>query len=136
MWYVVQVRTGSEQSMIQQCQKLIPEEVMARCFVPYYEEKRCIQGEWKMQKNLLFPGYIFVITDHIQELHEQLRQVIGFTKMIGVGEEIVSLKQEEINSLESFGGERQIVGMSEGVIEYSKVIIHFGPLQGKDIYGK
>lgn len=132
MWYVVQVRTGSEESILTQCRKNIPDTVLERCFIPYYEEKKRIQGEWKTQKKVLFPGYIFVITENLETLYEELKDVIGFTRLIGTGREVVALKEREVEFLESFGGEEQIVHMSEGIIENSKVIIHAGPLQGKE----
>ena len=40
MWYVVQVRTGTEESIRIQCEKQMSEEVLKRCFIPYYEEKK------------------------------------------------------------------------------------------------
>ena len=38
--------------------------------------------------------------------------------------------------MERFGGPKQIVGMSEGVIEGSQIIISSGPLQGLEGYIK
>lgn len=132
MWYVVQVRAGSEENVRKQCQRMIPETVLERCFLPCYEEKRHIRGEWKVQKKVLFPGYLFVITERMQELYEMLRSVIGFARLIGVGNEIIPITEEEIRFLKSFGGEKQVVEMSEGVIEGDQVRIFSGPLQGKE----
>ncbi len=38
MWYVVQVCTGTEESIRTQCQKKLSPSVMKDCFIPYYEE--------------------------------------------------------------------------------------------------
>lgn len=132
MWYVVQVRVGAEENMKLQCQKKISESILERCFIPYYEEKKRIQGEWKIQQKILFPGYIFVITEDIESLYKQLKCVIGMTKLLGTGEEIVPLAEDEIRFMQNFGGEEQVVKMSEGVIEQSEVKILSGPLQGKE----
>lgn len=132
MWYVVQVRVGTEENMKLQCQKKISESILERCFIPYYEEKKRIQGEWKIQQKILFPGYIFVITEDIENLYKQLKCVIGMTKLLGTGEEIVPLAEDEIQFMQNFGGETQVVKMSEGVIEQSEVKILSGPLQGKE----
>ena len=56
MWYVIQVRTGTEENIRLQCEANIPEEIMERCFIPYYEERRRIRGEWMTVKRILFPG--------------------------------------------------------------------------------
>lgn len=132
MWYVVQVRVGTEENMKLQCQKKISESILERCFIPYYEEKKRIQGEWKIQQKILFPGYIFVITEDIENLYKRLKCVIGMTKLLGTGEEIVPLAEDEIQFMQNFGGEAQVVKMSEGVIEQSEVKILSGPLQGKE----
>ena len=53
-WYVMQVRTGTEENICIQCRKDIPEDVLEKCFLPYYEEKRKIRGEWiVLKKNLI-----------------------------------------------------------------------------------
>lgn len=132
MWYVVQVRTGTEHSICRQCDANVSPKILERCFIPYYEEKKRIRGSWTVQQKLLFPGYVFMITENIEELYLQLKQVIGLTKLIGTGEEIVPLSEEERDFLLGFGGEDQIVEMSEGIIEGSQVKVLSGPLMGRE----
>lgn len=110
------------------------EDILENCFLPRYEEKRKIWGEWKILKKLLFPGYVFVISDDIDQLYQKLKKVIGLTKLIGTGKEIIPLTEEEVRLLMKFGGEEQIVAMSKGIIEGSKVIINSGPLKGMEGY--
>ena len=132
MWYVIQVRTGSEENIRLQCEANIPQDVMERCFIPYYEERRRIRGEWMTLKKILFPGYVFLITEEIDELFYQLKKVIGLTRLLGTGEEIIPLTERERNFLLRFGGEDQIVEMSEGIIEQSRIRILSGPLMGME----
>lgn len=134
MWYVLQTRTGTEEKIRMQCQKHISEEVLERCFIPYYEEQKHIRGKWTTQTKVLFPGYVFMVSENIEMLYEGLKGIIGLTRLIGIGEEIVPLSEEEIQFLESFSGENQVVEMSEGIIEHSHVKILSGPLQGKEGY--
>lgn len=136
MWYVLQVRTGTEESIRLQCRNNIPEAVLERCFIPYYEEKKRIRGEWTIQKKVLFPGYVFVVTEDLNHLYDSLKTVIGLTKLIGTGKEIVPLTEEEKDFLLGFGGEEQVVKMSEGIIEGTKIIVTQGPLMGKEGYIK
>ena len=132
MWYVVQVRTGTEESIRIQCEKHMSEEVLERCFIPYYEESKRIRGSWTILEKVLFPGYVFMITEKLERLYEQLHGVIGLTKLIGTGREIVPLREEEIAFTQGIGGEKQVVEMSEGVIEKSCVRITSGPLVGME----
>ena len=132
MWYVVQVRTGTEESIRIQCEKQMSGEVLRRCFIPYYEESKRIRGRWTTLEKVLFPGYVFMISERMEKLYDQLHGVIGLTKMIGTGREIVPLREEEIAFMQGIGGEKQVVGMSEGVIEQSRVRITSGPLVGME----
>lgn len=133
-WYVMQVRTGTEENICIQCRKDIPEDVLEKCFLPYYEEKRKIRGEWTVLKKILFPGYVFAITQDMEKLYQQQKKVIGLTKLLGTGREIIPLTEKEVAFLTRFGGEDQIVTMSEGIIIGSKVIVNSGPLQGMEGY--
>ncbi|MBB5265394.1 transcriptional antiterminator NusG [Catenibacillus scindens] len=136
-WYVIQVRTGTEENIRIQCEKFIKDKrIMKTCFIPYYEEKKRFQGRWNLQKKILFPGYIFVITQDALRLHEILKQVMGLTRILKIGETMIALTQKEVAFMERFGGLEQIVGMSEGIIEGSQIIISSGPLQGLEGYIK
>ncbi len=137
LWYVIQVRTGTEENIRIQCEKFIQDKtIMETCFIPYYEEKKRFQGRWNLEKKILFPGYIFIITRNAAELHEVLKKVMGLTKILGVGDTMIPLTAKEVAFMERFGGPRQIVGMSEGIIEGSQIIITSGPLQGLEGYIK
>ena len=134
MWYVVQVRSGTEETIRMQCIRRIPEEILERCFIPYYEERKHIQGTWVTNRKILFPGYVFAVTENLEKLYESLKQIIGLTKLIGTGKEIIPLTEREQNFLLEFGGEDQVVEMSEGIIEHSVIKVTSGPLQGKEGY--
>lgn len=136
MWYVIQVRTGSEDNIRIQCEKNISSDVLKDCFIPYYEERRHLKGEWKTQKKILFPGYVFLDSGELERLFMNLKQVSGLTKFLGTGDDVVPLTEEEVEFLTAFGGEDQVVPISEGIIENSKVIVMSGPLAGKEGYIK
>lgn len=134
MWYVVQVRTGTEENIRQQCEKKIDGKILEHCFVPYYEEQRRIRGEWGILRKVLFPGYVFVVTAEIEELYKNLKTIIGLTKLLGTGQEIVPLTMDEEKFLRRFGGDGHVVAMSEGIIEQSQVRVISGPLLGMEGY--
>lgn len=132
MWYVMQVRTGTEANICRQCDARIPEAILQKCFIPYYEEQKRIRGKWTTLQKVLFPGYVFLITYKVEELFQHLKHVEGLTKLLGTGEEIIPISEKETNFLLSFGGEDQVVEMSRGIIEGAQVVIQSGPLQGKE----
>ena len=114
MWYVMQVRTGTEENIRCQCQRLISSNILKRCFIPYYQQKKRFQGKWHIQERILFPGYVFLIAENLEQLTENLRKVTGMTRLLGTGE--------------------QLVAMSTGIIENDQVRILTGPLQGMEGY--
>ena len=67
-----------------------------------------------------------------EKLVNGLRKVIGLTKLIGTGDEIVPLVQEEIDLLMKIGKDKQLVEMSSGIIENDRVQILAGPLMGME----
>ena len=92
MWYVVQVRAGTEKEIITQCEKKIDHGILKRCFVPYYEAMKKYKGEWHLERKILFPGYVFMITDEVEALYLELKSIIGLTKLIGTGREGTNAK--------------------------------------------
>ena len=132
MWYVIQVMTGTEESIKRQCEKLIDGEVLERCFIPYYEEKKKYQGNWHVNTRVLFPGYVFLVSEQLVELRMALHRVLGLTKLIGTGEEILPLSEQEVALLQKMGKDEQVVAMSVGFIEHDKVCILEGPLEGME----
>ena len=132
MWYVMQVRTGTEENIKLQCERVIPDNILDRCFLPYYEERKHIRGEWKSFRKILFPSYVFVVTEELESLYPCLKQVQGLTKMLGAGKDIIPLNDREVSFLKRMGGEAQLVEMSEGIIEGGQVKISSGPLMGME----
>ncbi len=130
MWYVIQVRSGSEREIVKQCQTVISQDILEKSFLPCYEEMKRYEGAWHKEKKLLFPGYVFLISRDAEELYQDLKRVIGLTKLLKTGEEIISLTESEIGFLLKFGGEEQLVKMSTGFVEKDKVVILEGPLKG------
>lgn len=123
MWYVMQVRTGTEENIRCQCQRLISSDILERCFIPCYQQKKRFQGKWHIQERILFPGYVFLIAKNLEQLAENLRKVTGMTRLLGTGDEIIPLSQEEVELLLKLGKEEQLVTMSTGIIENGQVRI-------------
>ena len=123
MWYVMQVRTGTEENIRCQCQRTIDRRILERCFIPYYQQKKRFQGQWHIQERILFPGYVFLIAENLEPLMENLKHVIGMTRIIGTGETIVPLTDQEVELLIRMGGDKeQLVRLSQGIIQGDRYI--------------
>lgn len=134
MWYVVQVQTGTEEKIRTQCISIIDGEILERCFIPYYEEKKKYQGAWHTEKKILFPGYVFMVSEKLAELYKGLRKVIGLTKLLGTGDEIVPLSEAEVTWMKRMGIGEKLLEISMGIIKNGMVIITKGPLIGMEGY--
>lgn len=132
-WYVIQVKSRQEKEIADKCRFLIPKDILQECFIPEYIVKKKHQGEWKNVKDILFKGYVFLISEHIDELFNELKKVPDYTKIVGKKkEEIYPLKDGEVEFLKSFGRDNHIVDMSVGFIEGDSIHITEGPMQGRE----
>lgn len=132
MWYVIQVRSGSEEKIRLQCRQKISEAILERCFIPHYEIRQKTRGTWRTVEKCLFPGYVFLVTENPEELFLALKKVAGMTKILGTGKDVVPLTDSEIAFLNRFGGKKQLVAISAGIIEGGQVRIVDGPLKGME----
>lgn len=132
MWYAVKVRTGSEENARMKYAEHVPEKVLEKCAVFYYEEMRKFRGAWMTQKKVFLPGYLFVATEEIEELEKHLRRVDKKAELLENEEGFLPLNREDAEFLQSLGGNEQIIRMSEGIIEKSQLKIMSGPLRGKE----
>lgn len=130
-WYVIQVRTGKEEKIKNTCEKLISRDILEECFIPKCIRLKKYQGTWKEVDEVLFKGYVFMISDHIDELFNKLKLIPDLTKALGNdGEFICPILKEEAIFLLKFGKEKHIVDLSQGYIEGDKINIISGPLEG------
>ncbi len=134
MWYVLQVRSGTEESIRTQCEKIIDPEILEQCFIPYYEEKKRYRGAWHTEQRILFPGYIFMVSNELTKLRIYIKKIIGMKKLLGTGEEIVPLTEEETGLLKRMGVHEGPLEISMGFMENDIVVITEGPLAGMESY--
>lgn len=99
---------------------------------PILPTEETISGRMAYQERILFPGYVFLIAQNLECLVNGLKKVIGLTKLIGIGDQIVPLVQEEVELLMRIGTDKQLVEMSSGIIENDRVRILSGPLMGME----
>lgn len=133
MWYVIQVYTGRELEIAQQCRDRVIEDG-EDVFVPLAERWTKVRGERTLITSRLFPGYVFIETERIEDFHKRLNRVYAMTKVLRTGEEMTPIQKEEEEYLRRLGGDDHVVKYSEGYMEGDKLVVTSGPL--KDFAGK
>lgn len=131
MWYAVQVTTGAEEVTVNMCKKLIRKELLDSCFVPKYEQKKRYKGKWHNITKVLFPGYIFIVTDNVVNLFKELERIPKLTKILGYeDEDFIALKESDVRFMKRFQNDKHIVKLSVGNIIGDDIVINEGPLKG------
>lgn len=138
MWYVVWVRTGQEEKLLGLCrrrlgcEKAADEEMPAfeSCFIPKYERAWRIKGHWETREEILFPGYLFFITEHLDSLHRLLKQIPEFAKLLGDDDGPIPLYEHEVEFLEKYTNPDHVLGMSKGEMIGDRLIVTEGALEG------
>jgi transcriptional antiterminator NusG len=129
MWYAIQTYTGEEFKVRDEINKLGESSKSQECFVLETEMQIKFRGEWQTRIKSLFPGYVFVITDDITHLYEQLKGIRFFTKILGNDDGFVPLSDSETAWVNTFTQpNNRTIAMSEGIIEGDQVVILNGPL--------
>ncbi|MEF3345558.1 antiterminator LoaP [Eggerthella lenta] len=133
MWYVVQTVAGREFAVCRLIESLVEDDVLQECFVPRYEVQKQFRGQWRTCTATLFPGYLIVVTDRVDELESQLRRVPAFAWVLSNDGGFVPLERDEVAWIDAFTEKgHRTVGVSEGVIEGDRIIVLKGPLVGRE----
>ena len=133
MWYVIQVYTGKELEIAKQCRERVADEG-EDVFVPLAERWTKIRGERTLITSRLFPGYVFIETEKIEDFYKRLNRIYAMTKVLRTGDEMTPIQKEEEEYLRRLGGDEHVVKYSEGYIEGDKLVVTSGAL--KDFEGK
>lgn len=133
MWYVMQVYTGMEKEICTQCRNRIMK-AGEDVFVLLAEKMTKIHGKWSLVTGRMFPGYVFVETERIQDFYDRLKSIGAMTRILCTGQEMVPIYLEEEQYLRMLGGEEHIVRYSKGYIEGEELVVTSGAL--KECRGK
>lgn len=103
-WYAVQVKSGQEE-IARKCKILISEDCYQEFFIPKYKHMRRFKGQWHTIEVVLFKGYIFIISNDVDDLFMELKKVPGLTRLLGNdGKNIYPIYKQEAMFLAQFGG--------------------------------
>ncbi len=80
----------------------------------------------------LFPGYLFVITDCIEQVSGQLFKIADFKRVLKSDNIFTPIEQEEADLLAGLYDDAYLVRLSKGIIVNSRVMVLSGPFQGRE----
>ncbi|WP_172135191.1 transcription termination/antitermination NusG family protein [Adlercreutzia sp. ZJ473] len=130
-WYVARVHEGREEAAAHDLKSLVSEELLRDCFVPKVQLLQKRQGEWVTVERLLYPGYVFAVSDSPRGLDRRLSSLSFPARLIGQQRTTyVPLTADEQGWFESVLDGRRTLRPSAGVIERDQVRVSEGPLRG------
>ena len=130
MWYVVQVQACHESEMVAKCQEIIKDS--EEVFTMYTERMERKDGEWQPKRFVTFQNYIFVDTNEPDDFRIRLRAVSGMKKILGIGEVVTPISQEEEEFLRRVGGTDHIIGKLNAYCDGDRVTVIDGPFVGME----
>ena len=105
--YVIQTITSQEQILVELIQKQISPMFYTEIFIPKRQMNRRIRGKWQNILELLFPGYVFIISDNPAALFQELRNIPRLSKLLHAEAfEFIPLKPAEQRFIEKIGQRR------------------------------
>lgn len=130
MWYVIQTSPGKETTVKTIIDNTMPRECYEECRIIYYEIERKYQGAWHKEQRKMFPGYLFLVSDHIEDVQLHLKKVPQMTKLLGDGKDVIPISAAEEAFLKKLSGEDSNVEFSSGIQVGDEIRIDSGSLKG------
>ena len=127
MWYVIQTTAGHEEAVRKEASIMIPD---ADFRIIYRVGKYNYKGKWVCRKKIMFTGYIFVVTDHIDTVVSDIWKISDFAKPVKLGDDFVPISDEEQKFLECLTGNDETIEESIGFIYGDEIRVTEGPLKG------
>ena len=107
-WYVLYTSTGQEDKLLMWLEtygEKLEKCLYEACFSMTYENIWRYQQRSYLEVKRMFPGYLFLITDHPEEMYEQLREIPQFVRLLAEPEEnksfFYNIPKEEVDFLYS-----------------------------------
>ena len=105
--YVIQTITSQEQILVELIQKQISPMFYTEIFIPKRQMNRRIRGKWQNILELLFPGYVFIISADPNALFQELRNIPRLSNLLHAEAfEFIPLKPAEQRFIEKIGQRR------------------------------
>lgn len=132
MWCVLSCRAENASDIIKSCRRNIPADILQDAFVFTCDRMKRYQGSWHVEKQELFPGYVFLETGDICALADALELYRPFVCVLEDESLLRCLEPEEEELLRLLGGSSHHLALSRGYIRDGITHITQGPLAGME----
>lgn len=131
MWYVIQTCGGEEEKTAALIRKRVPSYYMEDCFIPKRERMKKFHGCWNKVEEILFHGYVFVVSRQPEGLYRELQRIPKLTKILGREKDyFIPLNKEEELFVQKIGNKEHKTEISKVQIQEGKQIrVVEGPLK-------
>lgn len=133
MWYVLQVKTGSEARVKELLENLLPKGLISDAFFPLYESSYKKNGSRQIVTKALFPGYLFLEIEQagkMEELEECLKRVTEYHLLLTTGKVCTPVSPGEQAFLTAHTSSQHVMAMSRGYMTGRKVTVTEGAFAG------
>ena len=135
MWYVIQTLGGEEERTAGLIRGQISSCYVEECFVPKRVRMKKFNGLWNKVEEILFRGYVFVISEEPEGLYQELKKLPKPAKMLGREKGFFSpLSRSEEQMIRGLGDKKHKTALSRIELgEGRQIRVLEGPL--KDYVG-
>lgn len=131
-WYVLHVATGVEERILKSIKQILNAWSYESCFVPFCEKLYKKEGRYVSIKKPLFPGYLFIISDYIDEISQRLCDFAGYIRILGMSGSFVCLDKYEVEAFKCLADQNYNISVSRGFITGDQIVVTEGPLIGQE----
>ena len=131
-WYVIQTIKDREEELCRDLKDILDAELYEHCFVPMSERQHRKEGKFILFKEPLFPGYLFIVSNYIEEVAAAVWRISKFKRILRTGDSFATLKAEEVKNFTALTDENFNITMSRGFIAGDEIIVTEGPLKGHE----
>ena len=100
--------------------------------IPYRLKRHYYNHTSRIVKLLLFPSYIFIETERIEEFVDNIKWFPGFNMNLHIDDIYCPVYEHEVVILNRLIAENDIIDISQGYMEGDKVHVTNGPLVGME----
>lgn len=113
--------SGKESELLSYMNAQIPQDIVEESIIPKRERKKKFRGEWKVITERLFPGYVFVITEHPEELFFHLKKVPQMTHLLCDDKYyFIPLNDKETEFIKKIGNGREDHTVKISTVDFSE----------------
>mgnify|MGYP001630409421 CR=1 FL=1 len=132
IWYILYCPKNREQEIVNSCKQHMSDEALEDAFILSYEQMRRYQGEWHIDIQNMFPGYVFLESKNEKKLTEELKEYKDIVRILGEDINPIPVNLEEEVFLQELCQKGHHLSLSRGYIQNGHTYITEGPLNGKE----